>query len=170
MLEVSRTLGVGAVLDGSVRRAGRRLRVTAELVEARGGRRIWADSYDRELRDVFQVQDELARAIVAALRVPLRLAARPDTALVRTATADPHAYDLYLQGRFLWNQRTYEALRSAAKYFEAAAARDPGTPRPGRAGRYLPCPPAVRPRGSTRGIRHSGARSKACPCARQHAR
>ena len=79
--QVSRALNVGAVLDGSVRRSGRRLRVTAELVDARDGSRLWADSYDRELRDVFRVQDELARAIVGALRVPLRLAARSDTAL-----------------------------------------------------------------------------------------
>jgi len=123
--EVSRKLNVGAVLDGSVRRSGRRLRVTAELVRASDGARLWADRYDRELRDVFQVQDELARAIVGALRVPLRLSGRPDTALVRTATADPAAHDLYLQGRFQWNQRTYEALRRAASYFERAAARDP---------------------------------------------
>jgi TolB-like protein/Flp pilus assembly protein TadD len=123
--EVGRTLNVAAVLDGSVRRSGKRVRVTAELVDAQDGGRVWADSYDRELRDVFQMQDELAHAIVGALRVPLKVAARPNTDLVRTATSDPEAHDLYLQGRFLWNQRTYEALGSAAKYFEAAAARDP---------------------------------------------
>jgi TolB-like protein/Tfp pilus assembly protein PilF len=123
--EVSRALNVRAVLDGSVRRSGRRLRVTAELVDARDGSRLWADSYDRELRDVFRVQDELARAIVGALRIPLRLAARSDTALVRAATRDPEAHDLYLQGRFLWNQRTYESVRQAADFFERAAARDP---------------------------------------------
>jgi TolB-like protein len=122
--EVSRKLNVATVLDGSVRREGSRLRVTAELVEAREGTRLWADRYDRDLRDVFQVQDELARAIVRALRVPLKLASRPDGPLVRAATTDPAAHDLYLQGRFLWNQRNHESLLRAARYFERAAARD----------------------------------------------
>jgi serine/threonine-protein kinase len=122
--DVARKLNVGAVLDGSVRRAGQRLRVTAELVDARDGTRLWADRYDRELQDVFQVQDELARAIVGALRVPLKLTSRSDTALVRVGTRDPAAHDLYLQGRFLWNQRNYEALRRAAGYFERAIERD----------------------------------------------
>jgi TolB-like protein/tetratricopeptide (TPR) repeat protein len=122
--EVAQKLNVGSVLDGSVRRAGQRLRVTAELVDARDGTRLWSDRYDRELRDVFQVQDELARAIVGALRVPLKITSRSDTALVRVGTRDPAAHDLYLQGRFLWNQRTYEALRSAARYFERAIERD----------------------------------------------
>jgi serine/threonine-protein kinase len=124
--EVARKLNVGSVLDGSVRRAGHRLRVTAELVDGRDGTRLWADRYDRELRDVFEVQDELARAIVGALRVQLKLNSRLDTALATVGTADPAAHDLYLQGRFLWNQRTYEALRRAAGYFEQAIARDSG--------------------------------------------
>ncbi|HKH82861.1 MAG TPA: tetratricopeptide repeat protein, partial [Gemmatimonadales bacterium] len=122
--EVAQKLNVGAVLDGSVRRAGQRLRVTAELVDARGGTRLWAERYDRELRDVFQVQDELARAIVGALQVPLKLTSRSDTALVRAGTRDPAAHDLYLQGRFLWNQRTHEALSRAIGYFERAIGRD----------------------------------------------
>jgi TolB-like protein/Tfp pilus assembly protein PilF len=124
--DVSRKLNVGAVLDGSVRRSGRRLRVTAELVDARDGARVWADSYDRELRDVFHVQDELARAIVEALRVPLKVGAGPAAALVRNATADPRAHDLYLRGRFLWNQRTAKSLGQAADYFREAVALDSG--------------------------------------------
>jgi serine/threonine protein kinase/tetratricopeptide (TPR) repeat protein len=122
--EASRKLHVGAVLDGSVRRAGNRLRVTAELVDARDGSRLWADQYDRQLKNVFAVQDELARAIVGALRIPLKLASSSDTALVKPATADVDAHDLYLQGRFLWNQRTREALLRAAQYFERAVGRD----------------------------------------------
>ena len=148
--QVSRALNVGAVLDGSVRRSGRRLRVTAELVNARDGSRLWADSYDRELRDVFRVQDELARAIVGALRVPLRLAARSDTTIVRAATKDPEAHDLYLQGRFLWNQRTYESLQRAADFFERAATRDPAYAQAyaGLADTYIVLPQygAIRPR------------------------
>ncbi len=122
--DVSRKLNVGSVLDGSVRRSGNRLRVTAELVDAGDGSRVWADSYDRELRDVFHVQDDLARAIVEALRVPLKVGAGPAAPLVRNATADPRAHDLYLQGRFLWNQRTAGSLKRAAHYFQMAVERD----------------------------------------------
>jgi TolB-like protein len=122
--EIGHALNVGTVLEGSVRRAGHRLRVTAQLINVADGYHLWADEYDRELRDVFQVQDELARAIVGALRVPLQLMALPDSALVRVATADPGAHDLYLQGRVFWNQRTPSALQTAARYFERAIARD----------------------------------------------
>jgi tetratricopeptide (TPR) repeat protein len=85
---------------------------------------LWSETYDRELADVFQVQDELARAIVDALRVELRLTSRAHSALIKPGTADLAAHDLYLKGRFLWNQRTYESLLKAADYFERAIARD----------------------------------------------
>ena len=77
--DVGRRLGVGAVLEGSVRRAGDRLRVNAQLVSARDGYQLWSESYDRNPEDVFAVQEEIARAIVAALRV--RLGAATDSAL-----------------------------------------------------------------------------------------
>jgi serine/threonine protein kinase/tetratricopeptide (TPR) repeat protein len=117
-------LHVQAVVEGSVRRQGRRLRVTAQLVNAADGYHLWSETYDRELRDVFQVQDEVSRAIVAALRVKLRLANRSDTAIVRIGTNDPEAHDLFLRGRFLWNQRTYKSLVNAQRFFERAIARD----------------------------------------------
>jgi tetratricopeptide (TPR) repeat protein len=98
--------------------------VTAQLINVADGYHLWADEYDRELRDVFRVQDELARAIVGALRVPLKLSDRLDSALVKVGTADPEAHDLYLQGRIFWNQRTYESLLTAVRYFERALARD----------------------------------------------
>jgi eukaryotic-like serine/threonine-protein kinase len=122
--EIGHALNVGTVVEGSVRRAGQRLRVTAQLINVADGYHLWADEYDRELRDVFQVQDELARAIVGALRVPLRLTSRADTALVKVGTADPGAHDLYLQGRQFWNQRTLSSLQTAARYFERAIAKD----------------------------------------------
>jgi serine/threonine-protein kinase len=122
--EIGRQLNVGTVVEGSVRRAGRQLRVTAQLINVADGYHLWADEYDRELRDVFQVQGELARAIVSALRVPLRLSERSDTALVRAATSDPEAHDLYLQGRFHWNSRTREGLQKAVRYFREAIGRD----------------------------------------------
>jgi tetratricopeptide (TPR) repeat protein len=117
---------VRAVLDGSIRRSGNRLRVTAELVDGQDGSRLWADRYDRELRDVFAVQDEVARSIVEALRVPLKVGATTRLRGGRPPTSDPEAHDLYLQGRFLWNQRTSESLKSAASYFQAAIKRDSG--------------------------------------------
>ena len=122
--EIGHALNVATVLEGSVRRAGQRLRVTAQLINIADGYHLWADQYDRELQDVFQVQDDLARAIVGALRVPLKLTNRSDTALVTVGTVDPAAHDLYLQGRFFWNQRTYESLRTAVRYFERAIERD----------------------------------------------
>jgi TolB-like protein len=122
--EIGRKLNVETVLDGSVRRSGTHLRVTAELVKTGDGTRLWADRYDRELRDVFAVQDELARAIVAALHGTLVIRAATGEALVRRPTLDLAAHDLYLQGRYLWNQRTYESLLRAATYFERAVALD----------------------------------------------
>jgi serine/threonine-protein kinase len=98
--KVGRRLEVGAVLEGSVRKSGNRLRVTAQLSSAEDGYQLWSDSYDRELADVFAVQEEIARAIVSALRV--RLGARPDSVLAAQPTRDLEAYDLYLKGRFAW--------------------------------------------------------------------
>jgi serine/threonine-protein kinase len=119
--EVGRALDVGTVLEGSVRRSGARLRVSAQLVSVKEGYQLWAESYDRDLADVFAVQEDIARAIVAALRV--RLA--PDRErVVASPTSDLQAYDLYLKGRFAWNQRTETSLPQAAKYFEQAVARD----------------------------------------------
>jgi eukaryotic-like serine/threonine-protein kinase len=121
--EIGRTLGVGAVLEGSVRRSGNRLRVSTQLINVRDGYQLWSESYDRDLADVFAVQEDVARSIVAALRV--RLAPARDSALGVRPTSDLQAYDLYLKGRFAWNQRTGPALREAVRYLEQAVARDP---------------------------------------------
>ena len=120
--EVGRRLEVGAVLEGSVRKSGNRLRVTAQLSSAKDGYQLWSDSYDRDLADVFAVQEEIARAIVSALRV--RLGARPDSVLAAQPTRNLEAYDLYLKGRFAWNQRTGGALKEAVRYLEQAVALD----------------------------------------------
>jgi len=120
--EVGRKLNVGAVLEGSVRKSGNRLRITAQLVSVEDGYQLWSDSYDRELADVFAVQEDIARAIVTALRV--RLAASPDSALAARPTGDLEAYDLYLKGRFAWNLRTAAALLEAVRYLERAVTRD----------------------------------------------
>ncbi|HEX9055689.1 MAG TPA: protein kinase, partial [Gemmatimonadales bacterium] len=120
--EVGRKLDVGAVLEGSVRKSGRRLRVSAQLIDAKDGYQLWSESYDRDLADVFAVQEDVARSIVAALRV--RLAPAPAAALAVRPTGDLQAYDLYLKGRFAWNQRTGPSLQEAVRYLEQAVARD----------------------------------------------
>ncbi|HEX3235724.1 MAG TPA: protein kinase [Gemmatimonadales bacterium] len=120
--EVGRRLDVGAVLEGSVRRSGNRLRVSAQLINVKDGYQLWSESYDRDLADVFAVQEDVARSIVAALRV--RLAPARDSTLALRPTGDLQAYDLYLKGRFAWNQRTGPALRDAVQYLEQAVALD----------------------------------------------
>jgi TolB-like protein/Tfp pilus assembly protein PilF len=121
---VADTLGVCAVLEGSVRREGRRLKTTAELVNTSNAAVIWTETYDRELVDAFSVQEEVARAIVAALR--LKLDTRSDSTSLKRPTADPIAYELYLKGRYIWWQRTNrEGTLQAAQYFEQAIEQDP---------------------------------------------
>ena len=122
--EVGRSLDVGAVLEGSVRKSGNRLRIAAQLVNVADGYQLWSQAYDRELTDVFAVQEEIARAIVEALR--LKLGVAEGAALSAVPTKDLQAYDLYLKGRFAWNQRSAAALPEAVRYLEQAVARDSG--------------------------------------------
>jgi eukaryotic-like serine/threonine-protein kinase len=122
--DVGKKLDVGAVLEGSVRRSGDRLRVSTQLISVKDGYQLWSESYDRDLADVFAVQESVARSIVAALRV--KLAPARDSALGVRATHNLNAYDLYLKGRFAWNQRTGESLEEAVRYLEQAVAADPG--------------------------------------------
>jgi serine/threonine-protein kinase len=117
-------LDVSAVLEGSVRRAGNRLRITARLTSVRDGRTLWSERYDRELADVFAIQDEIARTIVGTLRATL-LQDLGDPTPVRY-TANLRAYNLYLKGRYCWNRRTQSAIAEGIGYFEAAIAEDPG--------------------------------------------
>ena len=115
-------LGVGAVLDGSVRRQGARLRITADLIDVTTGFGLWSERYDREQGDVFAVQDEITRAIVGTLKVRL-LGDAPR--LVDTPTSDFDAYESYLKGRFDWNQRTEAAMRRGIEQLQGAIAADP---------------------------------------------
>jgi eukaryotic-like serine/threonine-protein kinase len=120
--DVGRRLGVGAVLEGSVRRSGSRVRITAHLVNARDGYQLWGESYDRELADVFAVQEDIARAIISALQV--KLGAKSRDVLRARPTRDVLAYDHYLKGRFGWNQRTTAGMQEAVRQLEQAVARD----------------------------------------------
>ena len=122
---VGRDLDVGAVLEGSVRRAGNRLRITAELTNASNGKLIWTDSYEQQVEDVFALQDSITHAIVEALK--LKLAAEPGVskqASTSQGTRNLEAYDLYLRGRYLWARRGGESIRKSLKLFEQAIALD----------------------------------------------
>ena len=118
---IAETLRVANVLEGSVRRAGNRLKVSVQLVDANGSV-LWSESYDRMLTDVFAVQEEIAQAVVAALEVRLGTARGP---LIRPPTASLTAYDLFLKGRSMRRSFTPDNLSQAIAYFEQAVARDP---------------------------------------------
>jgi len=117
--EIGAELGVAYLVEGSVRKAGTQLRITAQLIDASDGSHLWSDSYNRSLDNVFQVQREIAEAIADELRIPLGL----DGADLVRPTADLEAYDLYLAGRSKIRLRG-EALAEAVELFEAAIARD----------------------------------------------
>ncbi len=122
--QVGRELGVDYLLSGSVRRAGERIRVTAELVRVRDQVQLWNGSYDRELRDVIDLQIEVARAI--AVEMPVRPTAEERARRASSRPVKPAAYESYLRGRYFWNEYTLEAERKAIEHFEKALAEDPG--------------------------------------------
>ena len=123
LTEIGRQLGVRTVLQGSVRRAGKRVRVTVQLMSARDGTQLWSERFDRELNDIFAIQDEIVRATVDQLRATLGLAPQP-AQLVMRPTDDLEAYELYLRGREAAHQRTPTSLRRAIEFFRQALARD----------------------------------------------
>jgi non-specific serine/threonine protein kinase len=122
--QVGQELGAQYVLGGSLRRAGTRLRITAQLVEARTGTAVWAERYDRELSDVFAVQDEIARNITQALRITLT--PREEKLLAAKPTGDTRAYDFYLKGRAYSRRQTRSDLDLALQMLEHAILLDPG--------------------------------------------
>ena len=119
---VGEQLNVATVLEGSVRRAGGRIRITAQLVNAADGYHLWSERYDRELTDIFAIQDEIASAIAEKLKLTLGVGA--ERQLVRAPTASVEAYDLYLKGHAFVKQRGLALLR-AAESLEQAIALDP---------------------------------------------
>jgi serine/threonine protein kinase len=116
--EIAGKLRVANLLQGSVRRSGNRLRVTVQMVDASNGFQLWSERYDRQMEDVFEMQDEIARAIAGRLQVTLG-AARP-------VTTNTEAYELYLKGRHFWHLRAPNSIRSAMECFEEAIRLDPG--------------------------------------------
>jgi TolB-like protein/Tfp pilus assembly protein PilF len=116
--EIANKLHVAIVLEGSVRRAGNRLRITVQLVDARNGSSLWSERYDRELADIFETQDDIARAVTERLKLTL------DRNPTRS-TNSPEAYELYLKGRHFWHQRSEPMLHAAIEQFERAIQIDP---------------------------------------------
>jgi len=123
LAEIGAKLHVATVLDGSVRRAGHRLRVSVQLVDVAKGTPIWSERYDREMADIFDVQDEIAQAITEKLKVTLGSGA--GARLVKTATGNVEAYELYLRGRAMLLRRGRHVLE-AAECFQRATELDPG--------------------------------------------
>ncbi len=121
--EIGRELEVGSVLEGSFRKAGNRIRITTQLIDAASDKHLWAQSYERDLDDVFAVQSDIARQVANALRV--RILPRDQTHIEKTPTRNPEAHALYLKGRYFWNQRSKESLLEAIKEYEAATRLDP---------------------------------------------
>jgi adenylate cyclase len=119
---VARELGVGTVLEGSVRRAGERVRITAQLIEADSDSHLWSETYDREMKDVFAIQDDIAQSIVKALQVTLSPQER--RAMQSVATSDPEAYDYYLRGRNYMYSMARRDYEHAIRMFEQAIKLD----------------------------------------------
>jgi len=123
--EIGKRLNVQAVLEGTVRRAGGKLRVTGQLTSTHDGLSLWSDTYEREASDVFAVQEEIAKSIAAALQ-PRLSRERVEGATSATAgTTNLEAYDSYLRGRYFWNARGAANLRKAIAHFDVAIAKDP---------------------------------------------
>ncbi len=121
--EIGKKLKVATVLEGSVRKAGTKLRVTAQLVNVADGYHLWSERYDRELEDVFAIQDEIAQNIVRALRVVL--SDEEKRAIEKVPTADVQAYDYYLRGRQFFHQYRRTGIQFARRMFERAIEIDP---------------------------------------------
>jgi TolB-like protein len=121
--EIARELQVDGIVEGTVLRSGGRVRISAQLIDARTDSHIWAESYERDLRDILALHSELARAI--ARQVQVTVTPREQLELGRTHTVHPEAYEAYLKGRHHWNRRSADDLKKAINYFQHAIEREP---------------------------------------------
>jgi len=121
--QIGSTLGVDYILEGSVRRVGGRVRITAQLIQVRDQSHLWAEDYDRDLRDILALQSEVAGAIAQQIR--LKLTPEQRAKLHSTVPVNPEAYENYLKGRFFWNKRTVEGHQKAIEFFDRAITLDP---------------------------------------------
>jgi len=120
---IGKELGVESVLEGSVRKAANRIRITAQLVKVSDGYHLWSEKYDRDLEDIFAIQDEISLAIVEKLRG--KLIKEEKSKLVRRYTDNEEAYNLYLKGRYYWNRRHEGGIQKAIEFFQQAVEKDP---------------------------------------------
>jgi len=121
--DVGKKLKVKTVLEGSIRKAGNHLRITAQLVNIDDGYHLWSEKYDRKMEDIFAIQDEISLAIVDKLRV--KLLKEEKEKLLKRYTDDMEAYDLYLKGRYFWNRRYKGGLQKGLEYFNQTIKKDP---------------------------------------------
>jgi serine/threonine protein kinase/TolB-like protein/Tfp pilus assembly protein PilF len=121
--QIARELGVDAIVEGSVQRAGNRVRITAQLIDARADQHLWARSYERDLRDVLALQDEVAQAIANELQI--ELASNGPMRHGNSRPVDPEAYEAYLKGSFYFNKRTENEVKKSIEYFQQAVNKDP---------------------------------------------
>ena len=121
--DIGRRLGVDALLEGSVRKAGQRLRISVQLIDARNGYHLWSERFDREVVDIFAIQDEIASSVVTALG--LSIDQGEERQLVKTSTTNVEAYEFYLRGRKLFQKWTRENINVAREMFERAVGIDP---------------------------------------------
>src|SRR5947199_8214578 len=121
--EIGRLLGVEALLEGGIRKSGNRVRISVQLVDARNGYHLWSDRFDREIDDIFAIQDEIARSVIDALG--LSLTQREERRLLKASTKNVEAYEFYLRARKLFQQWTRQNIELARQMFERAIELDP---------------------------------------------
>ena len=122
--EIAGELNVGTVMEGSVRYANDRVRITTQLIDAKTDEHLWSETYDREFADIFAVESDIAMNIANALEAEFSL--EEQESMERPPTDSPDAYALYLKGRYFWNIRTEQAIQTALDYFQQAVELDPG--------------------------------------------
>jgi tetratricopeptide (TPR) repeat protein len=122
--EIGRELKVGTILEGSVRKAANRLRITAQLIDTDSEEHLWVENYDRQLDDVFAIQTELAQNVANVLKT--QMIGEERERIEKRPTHNIGAYEFYLKGRYFWNERNRESLERSIRYFEEAIKKDPG--------------------------------------------
>ncbi len=123
ILEIGKELGVGTVIEGSVRKSGNRVRIAVQLIDVLTDEHLWAENYDRQFEDVFAIQSDIARRVAGSLKVQLIPGEMKQ--VERVATTNSEAHNLYFKGRYLWRQRTHEGLSRAIEFFKEAIEKDP---------------------------------------------
>jgi TolB-like protein/DNA-binding winged helix-turn-helix (wHTH) protein/Tfp pilus assembly protein PilF len=121
--EIARELNVDAVLEGSVLRSGDKVRISAQLIQARADRHLWAESYERDVRDVLSLQSDVARAVTKEIKI--QVTSQEEKKLAAVKTVNPEAYDSYMKGNFYWEKFTEEGMKKAVDYFDDAIQKQP---------------------------------------------